>query len=116
MIPVSPVLVGYENNILEKKIAEHQEQYQTLPALPIDSELPGTILTRWEISDEEIETLRETKSVYLYIATFNQSVQPVYLTVKTPEAFEVDESYCEKIRETVPETQKTSDNLQISLN
>lgn len=105
MKPVSPVLIGYENNLLEKRIAENQAQYQTLPALPIESELPGTILTRWEISDEELETLRETRSVYLYVATFNQPLQPVYLTVKTPPVFEVDEKYAEEVRSIVPDEQ-----------
>lgn len=105
MIPVSPVLIGYENNVLEKRIAEHQPQYQTLPALPIESDLPGTILTRWELSDEELETLSETKSVYLYISTFNQPLQPVYLTVKPPNAFEVDEDYADIARSGVPDIQ-----------
>lgn len=93
MIPVSPVLIGYENNSLEKRIAENQPQYQTLPALPVESDLPGTILTRWVLSDEELEILQKTKSVYLYIATFNNPVQPVFLKVETPPAYEVDESY-----------------------
>lgn len=110
MLPVSPVLIGYPNNTLEKRIAEDQPQYQTLPALPIDSDLPGTILTRWEVTDEEIEILKQTKSVYLYISTFLQPLQPVYLTVETPPVHEVDEKYAEKIRNEVPDTQGRSDN------
>lgn len=113
MKPVSPVLIGYENNVLEKRIAENQPQYQTLPALPIASELPGTILTRWEISDEELETLRETKSVYLYVATFHQPLQPVYMTVKTPPAIEVDESYVDAVRDGVPDIQGKPENMPI---
>jgi hypothetical protein len=60
-----------------------------------------------------LEVLRETKSVYLYIATFNQPVQPVYLTVKTPSAFEVDEGYAEAIKSTVPDEQGKPVNMPI---
>lgn len=105
MKPVSPVLIGYENNSLEKNVSERQPQYQTIPALPIESELPGTILTRWEITDEELEVLRETRSIYLYVATFNNPLQPVYLTVKTPNVFEVDDSYAQNLPEFVPDFQ-----------
>lgn len=110
MKPVSPVMIGFENNSLEKRIAENQPQYQTLPALPMRSDLPGTILTRWEISDEELEKLRETRSVYLYIATFMQPLQPVYLTVKPPVPEEVDEKYAEIAKNLIPDDQGPSAN------
>jgi hypothetical protein len=105
MIPVSPVLIGYENNPLEKRVAENQPQFQTLPALPINSDLPGTILTRWVISDEELEVLKETRSVYLYVSTFGNPLQPVYLTIKPPVPEEVDERYAESVRGIVPDDQ-----------
>lgn len=110
MKPVSPVMIGFENNTLEKRIAENQPQYQTLPALPMRSDLPGTILTRWEISDEELETLRETRSMYLYFATFMQPLQPVYLTIKPPVPEEVDEKYAEIAKNLIPDEQGPSDN------
>jgi len=110
MKPVSPVMIGFENNSLEKRIAENQPQYQTLPALPIKSDLPGTILTRWEITDEELEQMRETRSVYLYIATFMQPLQPVYLTVKPPVPEEVDEKYAEIAKNLIPDEQEPTDN------
>ncbi len=105
MKPVSPVMIGYENNPLEKRIAETQEQYQTLPALPINSDLPGTILTRWELSDEELEILKETKSIYLYVATFHQPLQPVYMQVEPPIPEEINEEYAEMVRNSVPNNQ-----------
>jgi hypothetical protein len=111
MKPVSPVMIGYENNILEKRIAENQPQYQTLPALPIKSDLPGTILSRWELSDEEIKTIIETRSVYLYVATFQQPLQPVYLTVKPPVPEEIDEKYVEIARNLIPEEQGPAEGI-----
>jgi len=105
MRPVSPVLIGYENNTLEKQVAENQAQYQTIPALPMNSDLPGTILTRWELSDEELEILKETRSIYLYVATFHQPLQPVFLKVEPPVPEEIDEKYAEIVRHMIPDEQ-----------
>lgn len=81
MKPVSPVIP--DTDFEELKIAEHQDEYGTLPALVCND--GNTLLTRWEMTDAEIAELQKTKSLYLYISNFGQPVQPVLLTVEPPE-------------------------------
>lgn len=94
MKPVSPVIIGEERH--EIKIAEHQDEYQTLPAL-ISSE--GYVLSRWELSDAEMEMLTKTKSIYVKIMTFGQPLQPLMLQVENPmiEADKVNDKWDDEI-------------------
>lgn len=78
MKPVSPVIPG--SNLSEIRIAEHQAQYETLPAIECEGR-EGVMLSRWELTDEEIERIKETRSIYLYVWTFNRPMQPVLLEV-----------------------------------
>ncbi|MDV3490950.1 hypothetical protein CMV03_07070 [Elizabethkingia anophelis] len=57
---------------------EGQEEYQPLPAYRTND---GDVIICWELTDEEIEKIKETKCLYLSIMTFGQLLQPVYLTV-----------------------------------
>ena len=50
------------------KIAEHQEEYQTLPALVLPD---GNVYSCWELDDDEIERLIKTKKLYISQMTFN---------------------------------------------
>ncbi len=82
MKPVSPVIPV--TNIKEVIVAKNQEQYQNLPVIFCDDP-EKTAVCRWELSDLEIEKLKETKSIYCYIWTFGKSFNPMLLTVETPE-------------------------------
>jgi hypothetical protein len=95
MKAVSPVIPGHEAN--EIKIAESQEQYETLPALliggPPDARryVPSlrdsdTILARFELSEEEVARLVETRTLYYYQNNFGRPMQPVIITTEPPEA------------------------------
>ena len=81
MKPVSPVIEGMEMH--EIKIAEHQEEFRTLPAIPADN--GNRMISRFELSTEEIEKIIETKSIYFSQWTGGRPMQPVLLEVDAPE-------------------------------
>jgi hypothetical protein len=81
MDAVSPVIPGEDWK--EVKIAEHQDEYATLPAIPLNH--GGCLLSRWELSDEDIERIKETRSIWFYQWTMNQPMQPVSLTTEKPQ-------------------------------
>jgi len=55
-----------------------QPEYQPLPALRLND---GTVITCWELSDEEIEVIKETKRMYASMLTFNKPLTPIFLSV-----------------------------------
>ncbi len=61
------------------KVAEHQEEYVTLPVLHDPNK--GTVTCCWELSDEEIGILKETKKIYHTQIIGNDKMQPIYTTV-----------------------------------
>lgn len=81
MTPQSPVVPGLEEH--EVKIAEDQDEYGTLPALPLLAE--GRVITRWRLSLKERLTALFNGNVYLHVWTFNGPLQPVLLEVTEPE-------------------------------
>lgn len=78
MEPVKPVIIGHDNDRREVNYAEDQPEYRTLPTLKTKD---GQVISRWELSDEELETIKTTKSIYLINHTFNQPLQPILMTV-----------------------------------
>jgi hypothetical protein len=84
MHPVSPVIPGHE--LPEVEIAKGQDEYMTLPAVYHSN--GEAHVSRWELSDEELKTLMETRSIYLHIWTFGGATQHVLLTVEKPEVRE----------------------------
>lgn len=79
MKPVSPVIPNLDNP--ETVIAEHQDQYQNLPALVLNE----GIISRWKLSPEEIEMVVKTGDIYLFVWTFGNPLQPVLLQTETPQ-------------------------------
>lgn len=77
-----------EQNII---FAKDQPEYIPLPALKQEN---GDVITCWRFSDEEIEKLRETKTLYLSVKTFNQPLQPIYFTVNKNEVIDNDLEEC----------------------
>lgn len=51
-----------------------QEEYQPLPALKLPD---GTVISCWELTDEEKETVIRTGKIYIQQMTFNESLQPI---------------------------------------
>lgn len=68
--------------------AEDQPQYTPLPAFR-DSK--GTVVTCWELSHEDFEKIVETKRIYLSVQTFNNALQPVFLTADIEDVLEYNE-------------------------
>jgi hypothetical protein len=61
------------------RIGEDTPQYNVLSALALFDE-KGTIITAWKLSDEELETVNKTGIIYLQQLTFNNGLQPVYIS------------------------------------
>lgn len=83
MHPVSPVVPGVEMD--EVIYAADQPQYQPLPAFKC---VNGKILTRWELSEDEKRLVVEQGYLYLAVNTFNQPLQPVYLSATPPDSID----------------------------
>jgi len=87
MNPASPVFQdGRElpEGAIETVIAKDQPEYLPLPGVRLLNP-EGDLITRWELSDAEIEKLVESRSIYLTMMTFNRPVTPVMLSVDPPE-------------------------------
>ena len=69
---------------IEIVIAKDQPEYIPLPAVRLLNP-EGDLITRWELSDAEIERVIESRSIYLTMMTFNRAVTPVMLSVDPPE-------------------------------
>ena len=61
--------------------AENQEGYSPLPA---HRNINGVITTCWELSKDDLTELFKTNKVYVQIATFNEPLQPINLTIEKP--------------------------------
>jgi len=59
--------------------AKDQPEYTPLPAF-INPENNGEVVTKWELTEEEILTIIDTRSIWLSVLTFNKPLQPVFMT------------------------------------
>lgn len=66
---------------LEVKVAEKQEQYNTLPAFYTRLGL----LTRWRLSDEERQHIANGGDLMIALVTFGRKVQPIMPMADTPD-------------------------------
>jgi hypothetical protein len=57
-----------------------QPEYQPLPALKFPNDLFGTVITCWELNDEEMEQVKKTGRIYLSQFTFKQRLQPILMS------------------------------------
>lgn len=77
MKPVSPVIPGVQ----DIKIAEHQEEYETLPAIVLSD---GVVISRWKMTWRERLVALFEGNIYLHIHTYGQPLQPVFMEVDEP--------------------------------
>ncbi len=71
------------NRITTKIIlGENQPEYENLPVIRTSD---GYALMRVEFSDEEIEQIKESKSVYIFQLQGNNLFQPIAVQVEKPE-------------------------------
>lgn len=77
----------YGHNIV---LAEDQPEYQPLP-VHRQFNTEGKCVYVWELTDEEIEVLKQTKKLYVSQLTFNQLFQPILPTVNQADVLNDDE-------------------------
>nr|BDD47015.1 hypothetical protein 10 [Balneolaceae bacterium] len=63
------------------RIAEHQDEYETLPAHVGRN---GVVITCFELDEEEKKQVQETGKIYLSLMTFGQPLQPIGGSVLNP--------------------------------
>lgn len=57
--------------------AKDQPEYTPVYAFKDEQ---GNVVTCWELSNEDFEKLVETRRIYLSIKTFNNPLQPLFMT------------------------------------
>lgn len=65
-----------------------QPEYRPLPALVLQDSF-RSVITCWELTDEEIEELTRTKRLYLKQLTFGNPLQPLLPTVDLSDGIEL---------------------------
>lgn len=63
--------------------AKDQPQYNPLPARIIGDD----VVSCWELTDDEIERIKETRCIWVASKTFQKPLQPLYLTVHQQDLF-----------------------------
>ena len=71
-----------EHNVI---YAKNQAEYQQLPALKGED---GTVISCWKLSWKEKIKLLITGKIWLAAMTFNNSLQPVFITTEKKEVIE----------------------------
>lgn len=61
-----------------------QKEYEPLPALKFGD---GTMVTCWKLSWRELLRIVWRRKVWVSVLTFNQPLQPLYITTKQEEVF-----------------------------
>lgn len=85
MKPVSPVIPG--RDLEETIIAEHQDEYQNLPAVVLPT---GEVCTRWHLTWRERLAVLFKGDIYLWVwPPFGQPLQPLFMQVEQPEVHAV---------------------------
>ena len=65
------------DNSVAVVIAEHQAQYKNLPSVRTSK---GQVITRWSLSDEEIQRLVDGEDLYITIMATG-AINPLFATV-----------------------------------
>lgn len=65
------------------RLAEHQEEYQTLPVHYNPTE--GSMSFCFELSEEERKQVNETGEIWVKVLTFGNAMQPILVTVDKKE-------------------------------
>lgn len=68
-----------DENHRELIIGEDQPEFQNLPVIPLKN---GEMVMRVEFTDEEIEKIKESKSIYIYV--WGKPFRPMLVDVDKP--------------------------------
>ena len=60
----------------------NQPEYKPLPAEKRENSKFGEVVTCWQLNQEELKILKRTGKIWLSCLTFNEPLQPVYLSVE----------------------------------
>lgn len=52
--------------------------------LPAHKAEDGTVTTCWKLSKDDIKELQETGEIWLQCKTFNEPLQPLFMSVQNP--------------------------------
>ncbi|MCJ8153222.1 hypothetical protein MKJ01_05535 [Chryseobacterium sp. SSA4.19] len=97
-----PINFEYTNTVF----AVNQPEYQPLPA---HIAINGDVSICWELTDVEIEKLKETKKLFISVKTFGQPLQPLYMSTDINDVISLQECLgCDK--ETDMETMTSDDD------
>lgn len=66
---------------------ENQPEYMPLPAQRRGNPTFGEILTCWKLSEEELQTIRETGVIWLSVLTYGNPLQPILISVEKPDVY-----------------------------
>lgn len=69
--------------------AEHQEEYNSLPALKLKDDM-GNVISCWELSFKERLIVLFTGKMWMNLCMFGQPLTPSFLSVKRKEVFSLD--------------------------
>lgn len=89
MIPCKDIAPNIPVNM---KIAESQDEYQTLHAHYTQGR-HGAMIFAVELSEEEISALIVSRRLYVNVLTFNNPMQPLFITADPNVAEEIVKAY-----------------------
>ncbi|MGE5317665.1 MAG: class I SAM-dependent methyltransferase [Chloroflexota bacterium] len=72
--------------------AKNQPEYQPLPAFYDKDKREGTLISCWELTEEEKLKLLKTGKIYISMMTFGHTMQPILPTVFKKDLFDVEET------------------------
>ena len=85
MKPFTPEeLARMKESLSETDIEINDIEEEKTPAMKVQNDPQGLVITKWQLSPEELERVKETGTIHLSMLTFNQPLQPVLLTVDFP--------------------------------
>lgn len=67
------------------RIAEKQEEYETLPAYVDQSQKSTPVLMCFKLDEDEMEQVKESGQIWLTILTFGGPLQPIGMKCLKPE-------------------------------
>lgn len=62
--------------------AKNQPEYLPLPAYKTED---GDVITCWEFSEQEIKEIQKTGKLWIAVKTFDNPLQPIFLTTTKAE-------------------------------
>lgn len=88
MRAASPVVPGLPDqpDMCEVMFGAGQEGVEPLPALRVRTK-EGHVITRWELAPEDLARLNAGGSVYIWIETCWEPLQPVHVTTEPPQLY-----------------------------